>query len=844
MKKAASKGNTRPRSSDKLKTLKGKGNEVFAGASQTVADLECEQGSAEVDTKTECREEVYALRIDTEKFSTLTPKPPDKPKSKILVRKNIPKAESKSSGPKARVLVAKPAQQTDVPAVSSSHADIKPDLGAPGDNDVVKTHHILGTAKDMWTEANLRGESGKYMIPMGSYNILSETAVNNNLEIDNGDSHKSNDSAHIDEGHALSNWDKHMNERKKQQEHLANTMKVPIDMLVMNQGEQFRTVQEERTVIDRAMPSMNYGKGYRVGSEFWKQVENFGPGREEEGLSITLTQTERGFAPPVEHIGYANFIKHEMGVPWNKTRRTKDVHYPWDKSFYREERYKQLGRIISELDPHDPYMDGLEVIGKKIEPNLSNQYEFCAPVHRDLTPILDDSQEEDLVLDEEKENDDPLAMFIDVVPEHTFGPSLLINGQSASWKGENHCPGTEEAGLTVRLMFDAEVEDFAKSSVNITNDGTAAIFYHWEKKPQLNPFGIHKGRPLQRFYFDSSDGRIMPGQTIELPILFKSVNSGLFNEVWQLETHPVLLGGSNIELVLRGMASKQDDFVEDRKKLEEDLKYRQRDRIVERIIDEVIAGIGTPPRPGTPDDKYITEEEIFKRQNDQMHYKTDTIDSLKSMYRQLDEECGWNLSVDSLLKIITMENDDEAKEEMLENLNNDVQRLVNQAPSPLPKSAYNTCYQILCETVDAFVNESSKLRLLLGLPEKTFVLKIEEQVKKSKKGQSTHNELPANKSRQEARKDLKKESPSGRAAKVSQPSKGKPIKDKEKTENISLARMDTTVDIGYKEISETPDLNDPVYSKYLNQFHMAVHSSLVDMADKVAAVLSSPSDCI
>jgi hypothetical protein len=390
-------------------------------------------------------------------------------------------------------------------------------------------------------------------------------------------------------------------------------------------------------------------------------------------------------------------------------------------------------------------------------------------------------------------------------------------------------------------VFEAEVEDFAKNAINITNDGTAAIFYHWEKKPLINPFGIQKGRPLQRFYFNSSDGRIMPGQTIGLPLLFKSGNSGLFTEIWRLETHPVLLGGASIEIVLRGEANKQDDFEADRKKLEEELKHRQADRIIERIINEIIAGVGTPPRPGTPDDQYITEEEVFQQQNEQLHYKTDTIDSMKSFYQQLEKEEEWNLSVDTLLKDIISEKDEETKEEMLENLNNDVQQLVNQAPSPLPKSDYNTCYQIICETIDSFVHESGKLRSLLGLPEKTFMLKPEEQTKKSKKV-TAHAEIPAVKSRQESR-PIKKDSPSGRVAKVPQPGKGK-SKEKEKAENSSVARMDTIEATGLsdKDMSETPDLNDPTYAKYLNRFQMLVHSCLIDMADKVAAVLSSSSE--
>jgi len=107
---------------------------------------------------------------------------------------------------------------------------------------------------------------------------------------------------------------------------------------------------------------------------------------------------------------------------------------------------------------------------------------------------------------------------------------------------------------------------------------------------------------------------------------------------------------------------------------------------------------------------------------------------------------------------------------------------------------------------------------------------------------TAHAEIPTVKSRQESR-PIKKDSPSGRVAKVPQPGKGK-SKEKEKAENSSVARMDTIEATGLsdKDMSETPDLNDPTYAKYLNRFQMLVHSCLTDMADKVAAVLSSSSE--
>lgn len=45
----------------------------------------------------------------------------------------------------------------------------------------------------------------------------------------------------------------------------------PKELLVMNEGDTYREKQELRYLIDRSIPAVDYGKGYRVGSEFWKQ---------------------------------------------------------------------------------------------------------------------------------------------------------------------------------------------------------------------------------------------------------------------------------------------------------------------------------------------------------------------------------------------------------------------------------------------------------------------------------------------------------------------------------------------------------------------------------------------
>ena len=72
-----------------------------------------------------------------------------------------------------------------------------------------------------------------------------------------------------------------------------------------------------------------------------------------------------------------------------------------------------------------------------------------------------------------------MADYEDVVPLPIFGPSLTINGYSAQWKDLSGEKETDN-GLEIRLQFQAEAASKSSSSIDITNDGTAAIYFSWK----------------------------------------------------------------------------------------------------------------------------------------------------------------------------------------------------------------------------------------------------------------------------------------------------------------------------------------------------------------------------
>ncbi|XP_074967647.1 MYCBP-associated protein isoform X4 [Phalacrocorax aristotelis] len=550
--------------------------------------------------------------------------------------------------------------------------------------------------------------------------------------------------------------------RKKQEKYLGEILRRPENELLMSISEDYRQIQEERDLIDRSLPALLPGKGYRRGSEFWSQPERIGD--ELTGLTLTLTQRERGYPEPVTHVGKPRTVRMETGL---KPPKRIPFHLTWDKSLFLKHRREELKSVLEEIDFYKPDLDGLEVIGKG-QPFTS--------VSADSFPCSTTSEESETLSDSLRDSPD-------VVPEAVLGPSLDFCGQPARWI---NCiaPCRDEIGIAARLTYETLAGEKAESSLTVSNNGTAAIWYNWMRLPQQIPSRETKGKKMPCFYFDTRPGVILPGETREFFFLFKSERAGIFSESWEFRTHPLLLGGALLQVTLWGIAVYEDKLADLREKLEADLAARERAAIVEESLKELLVRIRTPERAPSPAGAYVTEEELFHRKNPELHYQHQVVKQLHELWRQhmtvpsafeekvpsgqksaaedmlygestsealcaqssaaevpgwentleeapdqtvnVEEEepgpSGWNLSFEDFKQAIKSIPKEEQREEALTQLNKAALELcVEQRPAQ-SDLLYQTCLQLWRETIDGLVSHSVKLRSLLGLPEKdTYV---------------------------------------------------------------------------------------------------------------------------
>nr|XP_033816046.1 MYCBP-associated protein isoform X2 [Geotrypetes seraphini] len=633
---------------------------------------------------------------------------------------------------------------------------------------------------------------------------------------------------------ALENWKHHAVLRKQQIKVLSRHLNLAANELLMSFCANHRQIQEARYILDRALPSIDSGKGYRVGSEFWHQTETIGD--ELSGLMTTVRQCDRGYPAPFIHVGKPPGTLKEtnenFSLPLRKYSRK------WDDSLYLLQRRDELKEVLKELNFTQPDVDGLEVIGKG-QPYTSLSVESF---------ILPEEEEKST---ERKEDLDPLWKYPDVISEVVFGPSLQFCGKAARWVGatDSH---RDEVGICAWITFEVLAFERALSVLEITNDGTTAIWYEWRRLPHVSTLDqIPKYHKVQRFYFNISAGVILPGETINFPFLFKSPNPGIFSESWQFCTHPVLLGGASLQVSLWGIALCEDKTYELRQALEIELEDKQALTLVKGLVQELLDGIRSPIRPLTPLNTYVTEEELFNRKNPQLHYRHDIVKEIHHLWREyidkppLEEEreslqakeeqlgTNWNLSLYSFKEAIMSLPEDETREAVLFQLNKSILEMGFPSEKPHIVLQYLICLQLWRELIDGLVSCSMYLRSVMGMTEKEFIVEgtvDPKRVAKSKKDEKKLSLATEDKKGFGGKEKEEKKVKSAGKEKEERPAsrKKKSLKPTVQVKSLSSSRESLDVDLSDSRTDPT------VQEKYHENLYTEVYGMVASLIDRFA----------
>ncbi|XP_041641909.1 MYCBP-associated protein [Cheilinus undulatus] len=539
------------------------------------------------------------------------------------------------------------------------------------------------------------------------------------------------------QSNALQNWNTHMTQRRQQQDFLSDLLNRPVENLLMNQADHFRETQERRELLNQGTPLPHRGYGYRVGSEFWTLPQRYGD--DMSGISATLTQTELGRREPVTHVGQPSSIRKESGLPCDKTLRPSSR--TWDQSSYLQQRCQELGEVLQDTDMKKPDISKLEVIGS------------CKPlthVTECSSPSIEKEANENGT--KKKENLDPLAQYDDVHSDALPGPALRFCGLLARWTGNSPIK-QGEVGISETILFEALTGERAFTHLELHNVGSTAIFYSWQQLPIPRYFPhLIKQRKGPHFYFNSSSGVILPGDTKKVEFIFKSAKPGIINELWQFRTHPLLLEGASIQVTLTGMALNRDTTAEKRRFLEERLEKKVTIRMCQSIIDEIMQGISSPERPSSPAELYFTEEQKFLSKNPKLQFLDDTVEDLNKLWQEVNPGQTWDLSVDTLRQAVL------AHPDLVKNLDQFNSLVLQLCEPSVPKykssSAAAVGRQLWRKLLDRTDDEAGRLRNLLCLPPNdTWSQETEESLTSNTDMADNKDETDENKERAAAKEE-------------------------------------------------------------------------------------------
>ncbi|CAH2302065.1 Hypothetical predicted protein [Pelobates cultripes] len=799
-------------------------------------------------------DEIQTLAIKIEDLEKVRPPRPVKVQNtypatnQVLVRKYDDKVEKK----KGDLLVAHP-QCPESPTRDFVYSEM--DIPLHDVQSEILPHNILGTLQNLKQEATIRGNSQVVQLIADSMNTAAATLpFESKFEKRQPQQKKTTVCDLPKQDLALNNWQRHMTLRKQQQDNLSRQLGKPHGQLIMNTGEEFRKVQEEKQLIYRSIPAVDLNKNHYIGSEFWNVPEKIGD--ELSGLIMTLTQCERGYPLPVIHIGKPKSIMQETG---HLDRPL--FHNTWDKSQYLQYRRHELRAIMEELNFSKPEIEGLEVIGRgNCFTSMSSDF------------LLDTNETADISL---KENKDMLKDFPNVIPDVVLGPSLLFCGQPANWI-EDMLSHRDKVGICVRITFETLAGDKASAAIEIVNNGSAAIWYEWRRLPSNSSLERHhKESHVQRFYFNACAGVILPGKTLLLPFHFKSSTAGIFMENWELCTHPVLLAGAMLQVSLWGVALYEDKTSAVREALENELLAQESVLVAQELVRELLNGVRTPERPQSPL-TCVTEEEKFHLVNPKLYYKQQTVQELHQLWKDciatLDSEnqnhenfehemplesttlhrgiegtqgsqaenvktdSAWNLSVMEIKQTLRSVQKDETKEMLLLQLNNHVTQSSSQPQEVTVDLVYQACLQLWRKGIDDMVERSLLLRMLMEMPEKDLATEfaVEEAAFEQKNMKGS--------------KEEKKGGKTGSRDRADEPSNNRKGKGKEEKKSMKPLGISQENDLSMSS-GENLDLMSPasqslqvdpaVKEKYYEGLHTEVYGILLSLVQDMVIIAES-----
>ncbi|CAG9859406.1 unnamed protein product [Phyllotreta striolata] len=454
----------------------------------------------------------------------------------------------------------------------------------------------------------------------------------------------------------LHNWERWLDERRKINQSLSRRLNCPKGELLMNTIEEKRKIIEEKTLFVNER-NYAYNDKYRGNPEWFNLPPRlYQYCRNEPIIEIVRTQEEMREIVPIVYIETPTDILKEKDI----LPRTRNLLLRWQKGSYRQQVFQRIRKKMRFLEPHRPKLSELMVTGTSIGGNKEAKQGGCLPVcPKDSCTKRQECRVNTVVSKHEPHVTEVCHNCLEMTTAIHSIPmiGLKINGNAVTL-------ASKKESLKLIFLFQSDVIPLVpmEKLVVLENMGSTTLRIHFKKKKKFPIFGdiIPYRRQSSPFFFNKNEIILLPFQTIQLPIWFKTPKIGNFNETWNVSTLPECCNHP-IYFFLQGIVQIREN-IQKEQQIKSMIEARTRYTLVNEMIMNLIEDTKSEQQPTLT--YYYTEKDLFESINmekwgvvtrPKYFYVKDVVNKLKELYetvKKADDPPVWDLSLQTLKEIV------------------------------------------------------------------------------------------------------------------------------------------------------------------------------------------------
>ncbi|XP_050308530.1 MYCBP-associated protein-like [Anthonomus grandis grandis] len=455
----------------------------------------------------------------------------------------------------------------------------------------------------------------------------------------------------------LLNWEIWMYRRRQMHNYLTRKLRRPPGDLLMNSGDTYRSVREEKLLLGYTKIETHFDK-YRGNPEFWMlpvSLKSQVPPYKGSEYFKVKSYEERNEVPDITYVGVPDVLMDEKDI----VPRTREFNRCWQNSCYRRAKVQQVSEILNEIQPHKPDISNLVILGSATPEILNTEKEPRVEVteiirksdSRQLSPRIS----RDVINEWSEESEIDL-----IVRSKRF--CLKINGHEFT---EFSDYAYRENRITVIFEHFTDSRLPCVQTVSFENNGQTALRLYWDKYEKLKIFREYTRSTeiFHPFKFDRNEIVLLPGEKRDFQILFQVNHPGNFIEHWQLTTRPEIWRDDfKLIILLKGFSFIRN-FDSRLQNIRDKLDRMIRDTAVRGILNNVLKD-GNYCTPINMKHSFTySEQEMFESANwiksktsniFKYVYDVKTVGELKRFYEENrfpEDEKLWDFSVKKLREI-------------------------------------------------------------------------------------------------------------------------------------------------------------------------------------------------